>query len=241
METTSSVCFAPRSIFAATPTKTRHDHTSSTKFASCLLILPTRAGRFATTTDIVIEEATEHEDAALMEAQLREIAAVLTAFVAILFLYAGIAKILSLRPFRRDLLLIPYLPRGLSRPLGVAIPLAEVVTGGCLLLGVEWAIVTAIALLTMFSTVALVAHSRNQKVPCNCFGVDSSEQLSLATVVRNAVLACMTASSFFFAGSQSPSLAKSYGLIAFVLFLCVNTAVKNGREFREALSWRLLA
>lgn len=176
-----------------------------------------------------------------MEIQLQELAAVLVAFVAILFLYGGIAKIFSASSFRRDLLLIPYLPSGLSRPLAIAIPVAEVVTGACLLVGVEWARVSAIALLTVFSIVALVARARDQKVPCNCFGIDSSEQLSLATVARNAILAGMTASSFLFAGTQFVSLAIGYGLIAFVLFLCVNAAVKNGREFREALSWRLLA
>lgn len=176
-----------------------------------------------------------------MAAWLQEIVAVFVAFVATLFLYAGTAKLLSLSAFRRDLLLIPHLPRGLSRPIAVSVPLAEIATGICLLLALEAGKVAAIAMLTVFSTVALVAHNRNQKVPCNCFGVDRSEQLSLATIARNSVLTCMTVPSFFFADARPAAFATGYGLIAFILFLCVHAAVKNGKEFREALRWRLLA
>jgi uncharacterized membrane protein YphA (DoxX/SURF4 family) len=174
-------------------------------------------------------------------AWLQEMIGVCVAFVATLFLYAGTAKLLSLSAFRRDLLLIPYLPRSWSRPIGVGVPLAEVAIGISLLLGLEAGKIAAIAMLTVFSTIALLAHSRNQQVPCNCFGVDHSEQLSLATIARNSVLTCMTAASLFFADARAASVAKGYGLIAFILFLCVHAAVKNDREFREALRWRLLA
>lgn len=178
---------------------------------------------------------------AVVTAWLQEIVGVCVAFVAALFLYAGTAKLLSLSAFRRDLLLIPYLPRSWSHPIAVGVPLAEIATGICLLLGLAAGKVAAIAMLTVFSTVALLAQSRNQQVPCNCFGVDPSEQLSIATIARNSVLTCMTAASFFFADARAASLAKGYGLIAFILFLCVHAAVKNDREFREALRWRLLA
>lgn len=133
------------------------------------------------------------------------------------------------------------MPPGASRPLAVAILAAELATGGCLLFGIDWAKVAAIALLALFSVVALIAIRHDQEVPCNCFGADSSEHLSLSTVVRNTVLAGLMASTFFVAGSQSASLSKSYGLIAFLLFLCVNSATRNDHDFREALKWRLLA
>lgn len=176
-----------------------------------------------------------------MQVLLREIGAVSLAFVAILFLYAGVTKLLSLAAFRRDLLLVPYLPRELSRSLAIAIPVAEVVTGSCLILSMAWAKIAAIAMFAAFSAVALLAQSRDQKVPCNCFGIDSSEHLSMTTVARNALLACLVAASSFFAASQSPPLAQSYGLIAFVLFLSVNAAMRNGHELREALNSRELA
>lgn len=176
-----------------------------------------------------------------MEAWLQEITGVSIAFVATLFLHAGTAKLLSLSTFRRDLLLIPYFPGRWSRPIGIVVPGAEIATGIALLLDIETGKIAAIAMLTIFSMVALVAHSRNQNVPCNCFGIDGSERLSLATIARNSALTCMTAASFVFAEPRSTSFSKGYGLIAFILFLCLHAAVKNGREFREARRWRLLA
>jgi uncharacterized membrane protein YphA (DoxX/SURF4 family) len=176
-----------------------------------------------------------------MDAQLRDLVAVSIAFVAILFLYAGIAKILSLRSFRRTLLFVPYLPRALTGPVAVAVPISEVATGTCLLLGVGWAKVAAVSLLATFSVVAIVAHRRGQKVSCSCFGAGSSGQLSPATVMRNAVLICVTAPSFLLPDLDPSAFATSYGLVAFVLFLCLEAAIQNEREFREALNRRFLA
>ena len=176
-----------------------------------------------------------------MELWMRDVAAVSTSFVAVLFVYAGIAKILSRRAFARDLLLVPYLPRSLSRFVAMAIPVFELVIGGGLLFGMAWAKIAAMLALSLFSIVALVAHVRDQKVPCNCFGADLSEQLSLATIARNVALVGVMAATLHAAGSQSPILAGTYGLIAFLLFLGVSTARANARDFREALRWRHLA
>ena len=140
-------------------------------------------------------------------------------FVGVLFLYSGISKLSSLADFIQSLLLIPFLPHQLSRMIGVWIPLTEVLVGACLLWNVGWAKVAAIVLLTVFSIIALLAISRNQRVPCNCFGTDTSEFLSKGTVIRNSALVLAVAINFNAPSGPPALISMIYALIAFLALL----------------------
>jgi uncharacterized membrane protein YphA (DoxX/SURF4 family) len=164
-----------------------------------------------------------------------ELLAVLSAFVAILFIYSGIAKLLSLRSFSTSLLRVPYLPHRWSAVIGVLLPPIETLAGALMLFDWFWAKAAVIGLLLVFSAVAWVAHRRNLTVPCNCFGVDSSEHLTAGTALRNAILAAITAVSIEVPGRHVPPLTGIYGLTTLVLFLIVGKAVRNHGEFLKAL------
>lgn len=161
---------------------------------------------------------------------LHRVLAVFVTFVAMLFLYSGVAKLISLRSFIQDLLRVPYLPHRLSRVVGVAVPLAEIMVACFLVLNFAWAKIFTIALLLAFSGVAWIATTRNQKVPCNCFGAEASEHLSMGTVVRNTILATLTAVSMIVPAQHSPPLTEIHALMSFLLFLAVNKAIQNYRD-----------
>ncbi len=160
--------------------------------------------------------------------------AIANVFVGALLLYAGAAKLLSLAKFRQDLLLIPYIPYRSSPYLAFAIPAVELVAGTGLSLAYRWAAPVAITLFGVFSLAAFVAHRRNQRVPCNCFGDDGAEYLSLRTVVKNGLLAGMVVSSMSLPNGTLDPLDVLYGLIFFLLFLASQRCITNQRELRES-------
>jgi hypothetical protein len=155
-------------------------------------------------------------------------------FVGVLFLYSSIGKLSSQAGFIQSLLLIPFLPHRLSRILGTWIPLTELLIGACLFWNLRWAKVAAIAALIAFSIVAVLAVSRNQRVPCNCFGTDSAEFLSKATVVRNVALVSAVIVTFDVPEGAPSLVAITYALVAFFTFLNVIKARKLSDLHRQS-------
>lgn len=149
-----------------------------------------------------------------------------------LFLYAGLGKLSAPREFARSLLLVPHLPHRLARPVGWLIPLLELTAGSLMVVGSRYGKVLILLLLVLFSGVALLAHRRQQAVPCNCFGVGDGENLSPRTVARNAALAVIAAATLVLPKPQQAAfIIMVYGLGACLLFLIINAAMRNRREF----------
>lgn len=156
------------------------------------------------------------------------------AFVGMLLLYSGITKLLSLRSFIQNLVLIPYVPYRLAPVLGTAVPIAEAVTGVGLLLDSFPARVGALALFGLFSGAALVAVLREQRVPCNCFGAGDSEPLSIRTIAVNGVLACLVGAALLLAPIPVAFLADLYGFVALTVFLAFGQVVRNHQAFARS-------
>lgn len=166
---------------------------------------------------------------------LLTILSVLVTSVGLLFLYAGVAKLLELRSFAQSLLLVPYVPYRFTLPIAAAAAFLEALTGALVVANTQMGKLFAAILLLTFAVIAIVAVARKQKVPCNCFGTDNSEYLSHATVVRNAVLLCIVALAWRWPTYRASGLIITYALIVFVLLLAAIKVRQNHQLIREPI------
>jgi thiol-disulfide isomerase/thioredoxin len=86
-------------------------------------------------------------------------------------------------------------PRGLSRALAAALPLAELSAAGLLLMPstTRAGALVALALLVVFSVAIAVNLALGRRPDCHCFGQVHSEPVGAATLVRNAALIAVAA------------------------------------------------
>ena len=155
-------------------------------------------------------------------------------FFGFLFLSASAMKALSLGRFVQSLLLVPYLPHQWARPVAFLIPVLEAIAGSLLLVDSVYGTVLAIGLLLLFAAVACVAHGTRQSVPCNCFGLDTDENLSIATAIRNVVLAVILAGIAAVPVRETSLLTTLYALITLLLVAVLALACRNYREHLNA-------
>lgn len=64
---------------------------------------------------------------------------------------------------------------------------SEVFTAMAILFVPSWGAILGLIVMVVFTAALLIALARGQKVPCPCFGVNTSE-ISMMLVVRNALL-----------------------------------------------------
>jgi uncharacterized membrane protein YphA (DoxX/SURF4 family) len=174
-----------------------------------------------------------------MAMELSAILAVLSTFLGVLFLYSGLAKFFSFGTFVQGLFLVPYLPHRWARQTGALIAALESLVGLGLILNELWAKFAAICLLGVFSGIAWLAIRRNQKVPCNCFGVNDSEYLSTSTIARNAVLVLIAIVSLTVPATYVRWLTEIYGVVSLLMFLIVGKLLQNHRSFVESFKIKL--
>jgi uncharacterized membrane protein YphA (DoxX/SURF4 family) len=158
---------------------------------------------------------------------------VVASCIGAMFLYSGLAKYFSLRSFVDSLRLIPYLPLRWVRFVAVSVPAVEIIAACGVLLGLSWAKLVVLALLAGFSIIAWVAHLRRQKVPCNCFGSDSTEYLSLRTVARNVTFGVLLLASDLFETAEPSYLSVLFGVIACLLALTIQQVRRNQLEMLD--------
>ena len=110
--------------------------------------------------------------------------------LACVFAVAGLAKLADLEGSRRALAGFG-LRRSLSRPLGLALPLAELTIAGGLLsvASARYAAAAAAGVLVVFCAAIGAALARGRKPDCHCFGRLHSAPAGWGTLVRNVVLA----------------------------------------------------
>lgn len=117
------------------------------------------------------------------------IAWLLTALVGVVFLFAGVQKLMSWSAWRID-----ARAQGVPPHVVAVVPLIEVVLGVALIVLQPTAVVLGFALTVLASfTVHLVVRvRRGDKVPCGCFGSTRRVPPSWRDVWRNCVLmACL--------------------------------------------------
>jgi uncharacterized membrane protein YphA (DoxX/SURF4 family)/peroxiredoxin len=114
---------------------------------------------------------------------------VLRAVLAVVFLTAGVGKLLDLEGSRRAMrdFGVPDRAVGIA---GTALPLAEVAVGLALIFrpSARWAALAALVLLAAFIAGIVRAMARGEQPDCHCFGQIHSAPAGRATLARNALL-----------------------------------------------------
>jgi peroxiredoxin/uncharacterized membrane protein YphA (DoxX/SURF4 family) len=128
---------------------------------------------------------------------------VLRIVFAAVFLVAGFAKLADLSGSQRAVRDFGV-PAGLATPLGLLLPLAELVVAIALLLSAWawWGAIGALALLLVFVLGISLNLARGRTPDCHCFGQLHSKPIGWPTLARNAVLAVLAAGVVWF-GRQS--------------------------------------
>jgi uncharacterized membrane protein YphA (DoxX/SURF4 family) len=109
---------------------------------------------------------------------------------AAIWLVAGIAKLLDLEQFRRQVEAYDVLPGGLAAPFAYALPFVEAALGLYLAAGllVRAAAAVSTALLVVFVAALLQAWARGLSLDCGCFGAVARETVGPLAVLRDAAL-----------------------------------------------------
>lgn len=117
------------------------------------------------------------------------IARLLLAFV---FVVAGAAKLIDGAGSRRAIIDFG-LPTALAIPLGILLPLAELIVAGALITTASawWGAVGALALLLLFVGGISLNLARGRKPDCHCFGQLYSAPAGWSTLARNGLLAAV--------------------------------------------------
>lgn len=110
------------------------------------------------------------------------------------FLISGVAKLLDLAGSRRAMSDFG-IPIELGVPLSVLLPFAEIAVSLTLLFSgtAWWGAIGAAVLLTMFTMLIIVNLARGRNPDCHCFGQLHAKPIGPSTVIRNLVLACLSA------------------------------------------------
>lgn len=112
--------------------------------------------------------------------------------LSVVFTVAGVTKLLDLEGSRRAIVGFG-LRDSLARPLGLALPLAELSIAGGLLLAssARYAAAAATALLVVFCAAILLALARGRTPDCHCFGQLHSAPAGWTALGRNGTLAAL--------------------------------------------------
>lgn len=127
--------------------------------------------------------------------------------LSIIFLVAGFAKLADL-PGSRKALHDFGVPEALAKPLGIALPMVEIITA-IALISAHWAwygASGALVLLLVFITGISYNLARGRRPDCHCFGQLHSAPVGPWTLARNAFLALLAALVIWF-GRRSISLS----------------------------------
>lgn len=121
------------------------------------------------------------------------IAFILRVTVGLICLWAAFAKIRAPRQFMAGVRQYGLLPAQIVRPVAAAVVLLEAASA-VLLLGVDPIAGSAAAsfLFLVFSAAIGINYARRRDVPCHCFGSDSDERISVATLGRALFLLAMS-------------------------------------------------
>ena len=119
---------------------------------------------------------------------------VLRLLVAGVFATAGVAKLRD--PVGSRAALVDFgVPGWLTRPIGLILPLTEIVVAAGLVFppSARWAAIAAILLLAAFVVAIADAMAHGRAPDCHCFGNLHSEPAGWSTLIRNGVLVALAA------------------------------------------------
>src|ERR671916_2626020 len=119
---------------------------------------------------------------------------VIRLLLAAVFVVAGVAKLAD-RKGSRQAMIDFGVPTGLASPLGILLPLAELVCAVALIPSATawWGAVGTLALVLLFVAGIGINLARGRKPECRCFGQLHSAPAGWSTLARNTVLAAPAA------------------------------------------------
>lgn len=170
------------------------------------------------------------------------VADIARALLAVVFIVAGVAKLLDLQGARRMMAAFGVPPRFASKS-GTVLPFLELATAVALVVQptARWGGVAALVLLFVFIGGIANSLARGRNPNCNCFGQIAEAPVSSRTLVRNAVLAALAvivvargAGSSLFAWSGSRAAAEDIAIL--VALVVVGAAVAGLRLWRDKQS-----
>jgi uncharacterized membrane protein YphA (DoxX/SURF4 family) len=166
---------------------------------------------------------------------VNELIAILTCAIGVMYLYVGSAKLMTRDAFAAGLRVTPLVPRRLVKPISGMLPSLEVLTGLGVILDMRWAKLVALLMLGGFTVVSLVAVHRDEKVPCNCFGGDTEDHMTIGTAGRNVLLMALVTVTILLPGRRVAGLTEMYGAALFALCMVIGNALHNRRVFQSAM------
>jgi len=115
--------------------------------------------------------------------------------VAVVFVWAGLPKLLDAATFAEDISNYRLVPEALVGVLAVAVPVLELTVAAALLSGIEarGAAVVAGMLLLGFTAGMLQAMARGIDLSCGCFGAATDAKVGWPSVGRNVALVLASA------------------------------------------------
>ena len=129
---------------------------------------------------------------------------ILRFFIAALFLFAAVAKLLDPGSFAQQIANYQVTPWPVTAVLAVLFPALELCVGLCLLFG-RWesgALIWTAILLTIFSAALVAAIARGLSIDCGCFGRSVENTGTVWPLVRNLALLAVTGFLWFSRGRK---------------------------------------
>jgi len=156
-------------------------------------------------------------------------------FLAIVFLYGGAEKLLSVDKFESVLIGYKVLPISTVRFFAIALPVAEVLIG--LMLGADYqlelGVLGAIAVLVAVTSAVVINLRRgNLDINCGCGGLSGNTKISWAIPVRNSILLAVTLSLLMSETVRVFTVLDAFITVGFVvaltgMYVVVNQLISN--------------
>lgn len=126
----------------------------------------------------------------------------------LVLLWAGVSKLRDIKAFLNGLAAYRLIPQRLLVPVGGAVVALELLASGLLLIGIATrsAFLLTIVLLTAFGVAIAATLMRGGQPKCHCFGGSDDEVVSLASMVRIALLLGVAAAGYAAHQSESSSI-----------------------------------
>ncbi len=162
-------------------------------------------------------------------------------FTSLLFLHAAYVKFAEAGRFEGVLAAYRLIPETFQRPMSIAIPWAELVTAGLLILPWTQNVggVFAFGLLSIYAA-AIAINLIRQNVVIDCGCGDEPEPLSWALVVRNSVLCLLMVGAALgmgqLNGAVEMTVIGTLSLLVAVFFFMSQKAFANVNRMRNTLS-----
>lgn len=111
----------------------------------------------------------------------------------LMLIFTGIAKIVTMREFRRVIATYQILPERMAAEFAVLLPFLEVAIAGCLISGafVRYTGSAAAILFCAFATAVLANLVRGRRLPCGCCGASGGPSIGWNLVARNLLMALL--------------------------------------------------